>query len=157
MGDHFFESRVWVPGPRPEVFAFLADPVNLPRRAPWWLGVELRGPRPDGLRAGAVIECRVRWLGVPLALRLFVREYDPPVRFLDVQLRGPCARWEHRHLFLEAGAGTRVEDRVVYRLPLGPLGRLADSALVGRQLRHLWRHRDAALAARFGPLRALPA
>jgi ligand-binding SRPBCC domain-containing protein len=97
-----------------------------------------------------VLEYRIRWLGVPLGLRMFVREWDPPVRFLDVQLRGPYARWEHRHLFLEEAGGTRIEDRLVYRLPFGPLGRLAHALVVRRQLERLWRHRAAVLAERFG-------
>ena len=29
-----------------------------------------------------------RWLGVPVRWRAFIREFDPPDRFLDVQLRG---------------------------------------------------------------------
>jgi len=102
------------------------------------------------MRAGTVLDYRIRWLGLPLGLRMFVREWDPPFRFLDVQLRGPYARWEHRHLLLEEGGGTRVEDRLVYRLPLGPLGRLAHLVLVGWQLERTWRERAAMLTARFG-------
>ena len=86
---------------------------------------------------------------------MFVREYDPPVRFLDVQVRGPCARWEHRHMFLEEAGGTRVEDRLVYRLPLGPLGRLAERVVVGPQLERIWRYRNSVIAERLGPIRVL--
>ena len=32
--------------------------------------------------------------------RVMVREFDPPYRFVDVQLWGPFARWEHRHRFV---------------------------------------------------------
>ena len=102
--------------------------------------------------AGTVLDYRIRWLGLPRRLRMFVREWDPPFRFLDVQLRGPYTRWEHRHLFLEEAGGTRVEDRVVYRLPLGPLGRLAHAVLVRRELERIWRHRAAVLAERFGAI-----
>src|SRR2546421_12911204 len=105
------------------------------------------------MRAGTVLDYRIRWLGLPLGLRMFVREYDPPYRFLDVQLRGPYARWEHRHRFLEEDDGTVVEDRVVYRLPLGPLGRLAHTVLVGRQLRAAWEYRTRRLGGLLGPIR----
>jgi ligand-binding SRPBCC domain-containing protein len=120
------------------------------RLTPVWRAPELLTPSPIRMRAGTVLDYRIRWLGLPFGLRMFVREWDPPFRFLDVQLRGPYARWEHRHLFLEEGGGTRVEDRLVYRLPLGPLGRLAHLALVGRQLERTWRERAAVLTARFG-------
>src|SRR5204863_7975531 len=134
MADHILETRVWVGRSRPEVFAFFADPTNLPRITPPALDVRLV-TRAPAMTTGAVLDYRIRWLGVPVRWRAFVREYDPPYRFLDVQLRGPYARWEHRHRFLEEDDGTVVEDRVVYRLPLGPLGRLAHTVLVGRQLR----------------------
>ena len=120
------------------------------RLTPVWRAPQLLTPSPIRMRAGTVLDYRIRWLGLPLGLRMFVREWDPPFRFLDVQLRGPYARWEHRHLFLEESGGTRVEDRLVYRLPLGPLGRLAHLVLVGWQLKRTWRERAAILTAHFG-------
>lgn len=155
MADHCFESRLWVAGSRPEVFAFLATPERLPALTPAWLRLRLLAPAPLPVSAGTAYDCRIRWLGLPLTLRMFVREWDPPFRFLDVQLCGPFARWEHRHLFLEEEGGTRIEDRIVYRLPFGPLGRLAHALLVRRQLDRIWCHRTAAIAARFGPIRAV--
>jgi ligand-binding SRPBCC domain-containing protein len=149
MPDHVLEARVWLARPRPEVFAFFADPANLLRITPPRVGLRLLTP-PATLAAGAVLDFRVRWLGLPLRWRAYVREYDPPYRFVDVQVRGPWARWEHRHLFLEEGGGTWVEDRVTYRLPLGALGRLAHGALVHRQLRALWAYRQARLGELLG-------
>ena len=149
MADHVLEARVWLARPRPEVFAFFADPANLLRITAPRVGLSLLTP-PATLAAGAVLDFRIRWLGLPLRWRAYVREYDPPYRFVDVQVRGPWARWEHRHLFLEEGGGTWVEDRVTYRLPLGPLGRLAHGALVQRQLRALWAYRQARLGELLG-------
>ena len=34
MADYIVESRMWLPKPRAEVFAFFADPANLVRVAP---------------------------------------------------------------------------------------------------------------------------
>jgi ligand-binding SRPBCC domain-containing protein len=149
MADHVHEARVWLARPRPEVFAFLAEPANLVRLTPPGLRLRLLTPMPT-LAAGAVLDFRLRWLGLPLRWRAYVREYDPPYRFVDVQVRGPWARWEHRHLFLEEGGGTWVEDRVTYRLPLGPLGRTVHAALVHRQLRALWAYRQRRLGELLG-------
>jgi ligand-binding SRPBCC domain-containing protein len=154
MADHVFESRVWLARPRAEVFAFFADPTSLERLTPPVFRLRLQS-RTTALTTGAVLEFRLRWLGiVPLRWRAFVREWDPPYRFVDVQVRGPFARWEHRHRFLEEGGGTWVEDRVTYRLPLGVLGRLAHALVVRRQLRALWEHRHRQLAALVKPLSA---
>jgi len=149
MADHVLETRVWLAKPRAEVFVFFADPANLARLTPPWLGFRLLR-RPPVLAPFAVLDYRIRWLGLPLRWRTLIREYDPPARFLDVQVRGPYERWEHRHLFLEERGGTWVEDRVVYRLPLGPLGRAMHALVVRRQLDAIWayrRHRMGELIA----------
>jgi ligand-binding SRPBCC domain-containing protein len=64
------------------------------------------------------------------------------VRFRDVQIRGPYALWEHTHSFEPDGrGGTIMRDHVVYRLPLGPLGRLAQRLLVRRDLERIFDYR----------------
>jgi ligand-binding SRPBCC domain-containing protein len=140
MADHILETRVWLAKPRAEVFAFFVDPRNLARLTPPWLGFRLLTPPPT-MAPFAVLDYRIRWLGLPLRWRTLIREYDPPTRFLDVQVRGPYDRWEHRHLFLAERGGTWVEDRVTYRLPLGPLGRAMHALIVRRQLAAIWAYR----------------
>jgi ligand-binding SRPBCC domain-containing protein len=151
MADYIVESRMWLPKPRADVFAFFTDPVNLTRVTPRWLGVQLVGTPPP-LSAGATFDLRVTWLGLPLRWRTYIREYDPPSRFIDVQVRGPYARWEHRHVFLSESDGTTIEDRIVYRLPLGPLGRLAHVMFVKRQLEATWAHRRQKIAELLAPV-----
>jgi ligand-binding SRPBCC domain-containing protein len=103
------------------------------------------------LAAGVVLDLRVTWLGIPVPWRVYIREYDPPYRFVDVQVRGPWARWEHRHLFLEEDGGTWLEDRLTYRPPLGPLGRLAHALALERQVRALWAYRQRRLGELLAP------
>ena len=157
MADHVLERRLWLPHPRERVFAFFADALNIarvnpPSTRPRWLAP------PPPLSAGAVLDFSVRVLGVPVRWRVFVREFDAPYRFVDVQLWGPFARWEHRHRFLEepapgaaAGAplGTLMEDRVTYRLPLAGLGRLAHALGAGRQITRLFDYREERLRELF--------
>src|SRR5262245_9305758 len=152
MADHILESCVWVARPRPEVFAFFADPANLARLTPPWMRVRLRTTAP-AMTAGSVVDCRVSWLGVPAGWRAYIREWGAPFRFVDVQVRGPFARWEHRHRFLAEGDLTGIEDRVTYQLPLGPLGRIAYAAMLRRQLAAAWAYRQERIAKLVGPLR----
>jgi hypothetical protein len=154
MPDYILERRVWLPRPRPEVFDFFADAANLSRVNPAWARPRWLAP-PPRLAAGAVLDFRVP--GLPVAWRVMIREFDPPYRFVDVQLRGPFARWEHRHRFVEGPRdgpdgppGTWVEDRVTYRLPAGALGRLVHALGGGRRLRGLFDYRDRCLRARLG-------
>lgn len=149
MADHVLEFRVWLPRPREEIFPFFADPRNLKALDPPWLRPALLSSPPDPLEAGTVFDFRIRWLGIPLRWRVLIREYDPPYRFVDVQVRGPYARWEHRHLFRAEKGGTSVEDRITYRLPLGPLGRLLHTLWVRRQLATIFAHRRRRLGELF--------
>ena len=152
MADYILESRVWLARTRAEVFAFFADPSHLLLITPPEFRLRLVGGPPT-LSTSAVLDMQLQWLGVPIRWRAFIREWDPPYRFVDVQVRGPYARWEHRHRFLEEGGGTWVEDRVTYRLPLGPLGRAAHALIVRRQIAALWRYRTRQLGELVGPLR----
>lgn len=155
MADYIFESRVWLAKPRAEVFAFFADPAHLLLVTPPRLALTLEGTARE-MGAGDVLDYRLVWLGVPLRWRAFIREYDPPFRFVDVQVRGPYARWEHRHRFLEDGGGTWVEDRVTYRPPLGVLGRVAHALVIGREVERLWRYRNRRLGELVAPVKAAP-
>lgn len=155
MPDHILESRVWLPKPRAEVFAFFAEPANLALITPWWLGFRLLAPAPP-LGPFVSFDCRIRWVGLALSWRTFIREYDPPARLVDVQVRGPYERWEHRHLFVEERGGTWVEDRVTYRLPLGPFGRALHGLLVGRQLAAIWAYRRRRIGELIAPVSDAP-
>lgn len=151
MADYILERRVWLRRPRAQVFEFFADPRNLERLHPAWARPRWLTPPPARLAAGVVLDFRAAWL--PGRWRVIVREFDAPYRFVDAQVNGPFARWEHRHRFTdgaEGEGGTWVEDRVTYRLPLGPLGRLAHGLGVGARVRALFEYRDHSLRELFG-------
>jgi hypothetical protein len=151
MADYILERRVWLPRPRPEVFEFFADPRNLAQLHPAWARPRWLTPPPARLAPGAVLDFQVAWL--PGRWRVIIREFDAPYRFVDAQVIGPFARWEHRHRFTEGAegeGGTWVEDRVTYRLPLGPLGRLIHAVGAGHRIRRLFDYRDDRLHDLFG-------
>jgi len=147
---HLLERTQLVPRPRPEVFAFFADPWNLERITPPFLRFRILTPRPLEVRAGALIDYRLSLFGVPFGWRTVIEAWEPESRFVDRQLRGPYRRWHHTHLFEDAPGGTRMTDRVEYQLPLGPLGELARVALVDRQLAAIFDHRRRAIERLLG-------
>jgi ligand-binding SRPBCC domain-containing protein len=158
--DHVLERRFWLPRPRAEVFEFFARPANLALVQPPSMPLRWISAPPASLAAGAVLDFRVRALGISTRWRVMVRELDRPYRFVDVQLVGPFARWEHRHRFLEGGgsdgapagaAGTWVEDRVTYRLPLGALGAVAHALGARRRITGLFDYRERRLRELFPP------
>jgi ligand-binding SRPBCC domain-containing protein len=112
-------------------------------------------PRPDGephRDAGRrLIDYRLRLRGLPLRWRSEITLWEPPVRFADVQRRGPYRTWEHTHTFEEEAGGTMVRDQVLYQLP-GPdlLTRAVNALLVEPDTRRIFVFRHAALEEGLG-------
>ena len=143
MADHFLRTSLRLAVPRPRAFAFFGDVENLARITPPELAFRIRTPLPVTLGEGSLIDYTIGLYGIPMRWRTRIVRWRENEEFVDEQLRGPYALWEHRHSFRDDGAdGTIIEDEVRYRLPLGPLGELA-YPLVRRQLDRIFRYRTA--------------
>jgi ligand-binding SRPBCC domain-containing protein len=70
--------------------------------------------------------------------------------FVDEQRRGPYRLWHHQHLFREVANGVEMTDIVHYELPLGPLGNLANSLFVKKQLQSIFDYRTKVIVSKFG-------
>jgi ligand-binding SRPBCC domain-containing protein len=151
MAIHLLERSQLVPRPRAEVFAFFADARNLERLTPGFLSFKILTPDPIEMRPGTLIDYRLSLFGIGFRWRTEIVVFEPGIRFVDVQLRGPYQRWHHAHGFADApGGGTLIEDRVEYQLPLGPLGELAWALVVRRQLDTIFEHRRRIIEALWG-------
>jgi len=139
--DHQLHTTLELPLPIDEVFAFFAEAGNLERITPPELRFEILTPLPVEMRRGTLLEYRLRLFGLPFCWRTRIAAWDPPQGFIDVQLSGPYAVWEHTHVFAATGTGTLVDDHVRYRLPLSPPGDLA-YPLVRRQLARIFSYRQ---------------
>ncbi len=129
-------------------FGFYGDALNLEAITPPWLGFEVTTPSPVQMRAGTLLDYRLKLHGVPVRWRTQIEVWEPPRRFVDIQLSGPYALWEHTHEFEPAGEGvTLIRDRVRYALPLGPLGEIAHRLFVRRDVERIFDYRRTAVAA----------
>lgn len=144
--QNVLERQQWVPAPRSEVFAFFQNPHNLARITPGWLGFTIRKMSTTSIQTGAIITYRVKWLGIPYTWRTLIVEWTPESRFVDTAITGPYILWHHTHTFEPAGDGTLVRDRVVYRLPFGPIGSLVHALVVRRQLEAIFNYRQSVVA-----------
>jgi ligand-binding SRPBCC domain-containing protein len=102
------------------------------------------------MRQGSRIDYTIHWMGLPMGWTSLITSYDPPHLFVDQQVRGPYAYWQHRHDFFSDPKGTIIADRVRYSLPFGPLGRLAQAVMVKRQLLAIFRFRQNAVRELLG-------
>ena len=121
-GLHRFETVTDLPLSPEEVFPFFAAAENLEKITPPELRFSILTPLPIHMREGTLIDYRLRLQGIPFLWRTEISEWDPPRAFTDRQLRGPYHSWIHRHTFEATPTGTRMTDRVDYRLPFWPLG-----------------------------------
>jgi ligand-binding SRPBCC domain-containing protein len=152
---HVFERSQRLELSAERAFEFFSNARNLELITPPWLQFEMVTRGEIEMRPGALIEYRLKLRGVPLRWTTRIEAWEPPVRFVDIQLRGPYSLWEHTHTFEPDGEhAVVIRDRVRYALPLGPLGRLANAAIVRRDLGRIFAYRQGAVAAQLQPATA---
>jgi ligand-binding SRPBCC domain-containing protein len=162
-----FHSEQWLPFRVELVFAFFANPENLPSLMPTWqkarieeASFALPPPRPAGnqipisktIAAGSGTRITISFRPFPFSpIRVpweaEITEFAWNDHFCDRQLRGPFAYWNHCHsLRLENrsnASGTLLTDKVAYEIPFGRLGNLAQRLFIARQLRNTFAYRHA--------------
>lgn len=83
--------------------------------------------------------------------RTRIREWQPPHRFVDEQLRGPYRQWIHTHTFEPRGGGTLCRDVVQYAVPFDFL---VHKLFVRRDVEKIFDYRRQALLKKFGTVAA---
>lgn len=161
---HRFRTSQWLPYPVEFVFAFFANPSNLPKLQPSWQDtrvdeIELH-PAVQSTRknpyatiaAGRGTRLALSFRPAPLApLRVswiaLIEDFHWNERFCDRQLEGPFRYWRqcHRMQPWESDRtgehGTMVIDTVEYELPFGAFGRLARGFAFERMISNVFYHR----------------
>jgi len=123
-----------------ELFAFHERPDAFELLQPPWDPVEIIQP-PASLEVGTRVKLRSKvglfWVDI-------VAEhvaYTKNERFEDVMVKGPFAKWHHKHLFLPHAEGSLLRDEIDFEPPLGVLGRLVAPVAVMPRLRKMFDYR----------------
>ncbi|MEX1296163.1 MAG: NAD(P)H-binding protein [Candidatus Limnocylindrales bacterium] len=151
MTKHILSSRHHVPADIGAVWDFFSSAANLERVTPRSVGFDMHTQSPS-VEAGSTIDYTIRPLfGIPVDWRTRIESVDAPHRFRDVQERGPYKSWVHEHEFTPVEGGVRMDDRVEYEMPFGPLGSLAHRLAVQAQLQYVFDFRTTAIDQIFEP------
>lgn len=144
--------EMWVPLPLETVFAFFSNPANLELVTPPWVGFRILSKLPVAMKKGLLLDYAIRIHGIPLKWRSEITEWEPPLRFADLQIKGPYAIWHHQHKFEARHGGTLVIDEVEYAIPLSwmPGSGLIERFLVRPDVEKIFAHRRGALLRHFG-------
>jgi len=138
---HSIERQQLVPAPLAQVFEFFSRARNLEELTPPWLRFSVVTHEPIEMRAGTLIEYRLRVHRVPLRWISHIDEWQTGARFVDRQVHGPYRMWRHTHEFTAYPQGTLIRDSVRYELPFGRLGTLIHAAIVRRDLERAFDYR----------------
>ncbi|PTL54915.1 SRPBCC family protein [Paraconexibacter algicola] len=165
MRIHTLQRRQVLDGTPAEVFPFFADATNLEAITPPLLRFRVITPAPIEMAVGTLIEYRLRIHGLPIRWQTLIQRWDADARtpsFVDTQLRGPYALWHHTHTFEPVGDDrTEMTDTVRYAIGFGPLGDLAHTLFVRRDVEAIFEHRarvtPALVAADIARRAAVPA
>jgi len=164
-----FETRQWVPFPVELVFAFFANPANLPHLMPPRQkmrieDVRLQAPPPRpvaqdparrflSVAGGVGTEIMISFLPlawVPKRMSWMARitEFAWNSHLCDEQVRGPFASFRHRHGLQpearEGVEGTLVADEIEFALPWGVLGQIG-GVFLKHELSRTFAHRQKRL------------
>jgi ligand-binding SRPBCC domain-containing protein len=163
---HSLRTVQWVPYPASQVFAFFADPGNLPPLMPAWQQARIEemslvpppNPEQDPAKshaAGVGSRMTISFRAVPLLpIRMLwdavIVDFEWNRTFADEQKpRGPFRYWHHRHTVTEQVVGlvngSQVEDELEYELPFGFVGEIADRLVVAKQIRQIFAYRHRRL------------
>jgi ligand-binding SRPBCC domain-containing protein len=146
MKTYLLERDQWIPRPRAAVFDFFSHAENLGAITPPWMHFEICTPLPIEMREGTLIDYRIRLAGIPMRWQTRISLWQPGRRFVDEQMRGPYALWQHTHEFLEKDDGVLMTDRVRYALPLGTLGRIVHALAVQATVSAIFDYRFGRIA-----------
>jgi len=152
MQINYLTREQFLPISIQEAWDFFSSPINLSKITPSDMGfkvlTQLNG---EPIFTGMKIDYVVKPLfSIPLRWTTEITWVMAPSTFIDTQLKGPYALWEHTHNFVPVEGGVKMTDDLKYALPFGPLGSLVHILLVKEKLENIFNFRKEALIIFFG-------
>ena len=153
MQTHLLERSQIINRSLEETFAFFSDAYNLEKLTPAFLQFKILTPKPVPMHPGALIDYSLSLFGIPFKWQTLVEEWEPGVRFVDSQVKGPYALWHHTHTFKALDRErTLMMDDVRYQLPMGVFGDLAHDLFVEATLKKIFAFRYEATERLLSPI-----
>ncbi|MDY6822699.1 MAG: TIGR01777 family oxidoreductase [Thermodesulfobacteriota bacterium] len=146
MTKAFFSRSTTIDADVAMVFAWHARQGAIERLSPPWDPLTVLR-RTGGIREGAEVDLKMKSGPFSYVWRARHTVYEKNNRFVDEQVSGPFALWQHAHLFHPAdGNRCRIEDRITFRLPFSFITHPFLAGLVRRQLERIFAYRHRVTA-----------
>ncbi|MDZ4664769.1 MAG: SRPBCC family protein [Bacteroidota bacterium] len=137
------ETKQFINSDLDSVWDFMSSPKNLAALTPEHMGFEVLSKFEETkMYPGQIIEYYVSPLfNIKLRWVTEITHVKDKEYFVDEQRFGPYAFWHHQHFLKEVSGGVLMSDIVNYKLPLGPLGKIANALFVKHQLQKIFDYR----------------
>ncbi len=144
-------TEQFIPHELEEVFPYFSDARNLEEITPDWLNFRIQKVSTETVQKGTHIRYQLKLHGVPMRWLTNIAEWEPPMRFVDNQLKGPYKLWYHEHSFHRVKGGTLIRDWVRFKLPMGKLGQWVALSKVRSDVEKIFEYRRVKIREKFGP------
>lgn len=135
-----------------EAWEFLSSPQNLKEITPDHMGFDITSDLSQKkMYPGQIITYKVSPVaGIKTNWCTEITHVKDKEFFVDEQRFGPYAMWHHEHWVSPIEGGTRMMDKVSYKVPFGVLGDIAHAVFIKNQLKTIFEYRFQKLEELFG-------
>ena len=135
-----------------EVFDFFSSPSNLGLATPQWMDFKILQTE-ESILKGSEFTYQIKLGPLPLKWKSEIIHWDQGNEFVDLQTKGPYKLWWHHHKLTEQTDGTvLMEDTVLYRIPIGYVGRAVHKLIIQNILKRIFNYRNKIIELRFTQL-----
>lgn len=149
-GVHTLASEQFLPMSVDEAWDFFSSPRNLTKITPAYMGFNITSQLVGKIYAGQIITYKIALSPrIPASWVTEITHVKEGEYFIDEQRYGPYSMWHHEHRFTAVDGGVLVSDKVIYKVPLGPIGEIVDRVYIRKQLKGIFEYREKALDEMF--------
>ena len=134
---------------------FFSSPMNLAEITPKDMTFDVTSPHMDHTKMypGLIITYKVSPLfGIKLDWVTEITHVKEKEYFIDEQRFGPFAFWHHQHHFEKIEGGVLMHDILHYSIGWGPIGTIANAAVVNRKINEIFKFRYQKVESLFGKI-----
>ena len=140
MATSTYKSELEVPVPVDQLFSWHENPGAFERLTPPFEPVKVK-KRKGGIDGGEV-HLQMKLGPIPLPWVARHHDYIKNKQFLDEQVSGPFASWNHAHLFEKIDAkSSKLIDKIDYKLPFGTVGKTFGGAFAEQKIKQMFAYR----------------
>ena len=125
---------------------FFSSPKNLAKITPSKMGFKITSGEPEKMFPGQIISYKIKIF--PFISSKWITEITQVKHlsyFIDEQRFGPYKMWHHEHHFIKTEKGTKMTDKISYKIPFGFFGRLVHSLFIKKKLIQIFSYRSTIL------------